>query len=495
MKAKLAARRQSSPRGRAADPLGFNDELLSLSGRERSPRGQLLSPDQTHLLLVTVPRAAALDTDASAALLARVESEGARLPAGPGGPARLLAAGGPRFAAESAATVKHDVLVTMLTSFAALLAIFVVRFRSLRLLAVTFVTLAFGIVGGLVAVALVHGRIHALTFAFGSVLIGIATTTRCTCSTPPRFRRGLPPENVRWAGGLGLALAHHHPDGVRPKLFSKFGPRELAFAGAGIAVAFAATLLLSPWRSLGLQHLSRSHPDARARCRRAAAPRLGHRGVVIAVAAVCIPRLQFDGSCATWMPAAGDAASTGGRKRFGLQVPIPWWCAWSHRRGLRLSDRVARTRASQQRGDVSHVVSLSSFLPSLQSQMARRARLADLDVPAARASLTRVSGQLGFSEGAFDPFWREVESLRSGETPPIRLEDLDHTSLGALVRRLLRCSGSSCIVVTSFEPSRLAAVAELRRELPPETVVIDGGAARTHGIPRQLALLSGVGCC
>ncbi len=164
---------------------------------------------------------------------------------------------------------------------------------------------------------------------------------------------------------------------------------------------------------------------------------------------------------------------------------------------LRLSDRVARTLVqAQQRGDVSHVVTLSSFLPSLQSQTTRRARLADLDVTAARAALTRVSGQLGFSQGAFDPFWREVESVRSGEIPPVQPEELAHTSLGSLVRRLLRCSSSGCIVVTSFEPSRLSVVAELRRELPPETVVIDGGALAADTvaqIPKQLALLSGVG--
>src|SRR5262249_55215309 len=151
LKAKLAAPQAVVTKGDVLrDPLGLNDELLSsLSGAAsvQSHGGQLLSPDHTHLLLVTVPRAPALDTDASAAMLARVEAEGARLPAGAGGPARLRAVGGPRFAAESAATVKRDVVVTMFTSLAALVAIFVVRFRSLRLLVVASVTLAFGVVG------------------------------------------------------------------------------------------------------------------------------------------------------------------------------------------------------------------------------------------------------------------------------------------------------------------------------------------------------------
>ena len=515
LKAKLAAPQAIVTKGDVLrDPLGLNDELLSsLRGAAsvQSHGGQLLSPDQTHLLLVTVPRASALDTDASAALLARVESEGARLPAGPGGPARLLAVGGPRFAAESAATVKHDVLVTMLTSIAALIAIFVVRFRSLRLLAVAFVPLAFGMVGGLLAVSLVDGRIHALTFAFGSVLIGIAIDYPMYLLNAASVQAGTPLQKMAagleesrrslWLGFLTTLMAF----GLM--LLSKFpGLRELAlFAGAGIAVAFAATLILvvpigARW---GLQHLSEipSWMLALGSVRPPPTLAWGTVVAVIAVAALSIPRLQFDGELRhldAQRPAT-LAEYEEVRKRFGLQGTDSLVVARgaTAEDALRLSDWVARSLSqAQQRGDVSHVVTLSSFLPSLQSQVARRSRLADLDVMAARATLTRVSGQLGFSEGAFDPFWSEVESVRSGEIPPVQPEDLAHTSLGALVRRLLRCYGSGCIAVTSFEPSRLSVVAELRRELPPETVVIDGGALAADTvaqIPKQLALLSGVG--
>ena len=515
LKAKLAAPQAIVTKGEVLrDPLGLNDELLaglSEAASVQSHGGQLLSPDQSHLLLVTVPRATALDTEASAALLAWIEREGARLPAGPKGPARLRAAGGPRFAAESAATVKHDVAVTMLTSVAALLAIFLVRFRSLRLLVVAFVTLAFGVVGGLVAVSLAHGRIHALTFAFGSVLIGIAIDYPIYLLNAASVQAGTPLQRMSagleeswrslWLGFLTTLIAF----GLM--LLSRFpGLRELAlFAGAGIAVAFTATLILvvpfgARW---GLQHLS-AIPSWMLALGAVRPPPLLARGAVaslIVLAAVSIPRLQFDGELRhldAQRPAT-LAEYEEIRNRFGLQGTDSLVVARGDtvEDALRLSDRVARTLLeAQQRKDVSHVVGLTSFLPSLQSQAARRSRLATLDIPAARSELVRVSGQLGFSDGAFDPFWREVESVRSGEIAPLRPEDLEHTSLGALVRRLLRCSGSGCIAVTTFDPSRPSAVADLRRELPPEVVLLDGGALATETvaqIPRQLALLSGVG--
>ena len=127
----------------------------------------------------------------------------------------------------------------------ALLAIFLVRFRSLRLLLVAFVPLVFGLVGGLVAVALVHGRIQALTFAFGSVLIGIAIDYPIYLLNAASAQRGPPLERMAvglarsqrslWLGFLTTLIA------FALMLFSSFpGLRELAlFAGAGIAVAFA----------------------------------------------------------------------------------------------------------------------------------------------------------------------------------------------------------------------------------------------------------------
>ena len=159
------------------DPLGLNSELVAgftqQAGDVHPSHGQLLSRDGQHLLVVTTPAHSALDARASNALLAAVASETSKLPPGPKGPAVVRAVGGPRFAAESAEAVRKDVVITLLTSLVGLILLFTLRFRSLRLLLLTAIPIAFGMVGGLTAVVLVQGHIHALTFAFGSVLIGV----------------------------------------------------------------------------------------------------------------------------------------------------------------------------------------------------------------------------------------------------------------------------------------------------------------------------------
>jgi len=236
------------------DPLNLNSDLLAsfarMAGEIQPYRGQLLSKDGRHLLLVTTPKRPALDTEFSAALLDRIRRKAAELAPGSAGRAVLRAVGGPRFATESAAGMRRDVLITLLTSALALMALFFARFRGLRLLVLASIPLGFGMVGGLVGVVLIQGHIHALTFAFGAVLIGVGIDYPLYLLNSASMQRGDGLERLGrglddtwrslWFGFTTTAL------GFCVLLLSKFpGLRELGlFAGAGIATAFAATLLL-----------------------------------------------------------------------------------------------------------------------------------------------------------------------------------------------------------------------------------------------------------
>src|SRR5258708_10596372 len=127
-------------------------------------RRQPLSKDGRQLLVVTTPQRPALDTEYSAALLERIRRQAAQLEPGPAGNAVLRAVGGPRFATESAGGIRRDLVITLLTSALALMALFFTRFRSLRLLALASIPLGFVMVGGLVGVVLIHDHVQSLTF-------------------------------------------------------------------------------------------------------------------------------------------------------------------------------------------------------------------------------------------------------------------------------------------------------------------------------------------
>jgi predicted exporter len=497
-----------------ADPLLLSDGILQrlkATVGVTSYDGQLLSLDQKHLLLIGVTHVSGLDTVASRSVLVRIQAEAERLPVGSGRKARLVAVGGPRFAAESASMVQRDIFVTLLTSVAALLMIFILRFRSLRLLLLAALTIGLGMAGGVFAVAAVERRIHPLTFAFGSVLIGIAIDYPMYLFNAAAAEPGTPSQQLAAAvAGSRRSLTLGCVTTLMAfglMLFSGFpGLRELAvFAGAGILCAFAATMTLgvSLGAAWGLRGPS-PVPRWMTRLHALRVPPILAWTLLLSVlcaSAVALPRLRFDGELRRLDAQRPEtlAQYEEVRSRFGLQGSDSLVIARgaSPEEVLQLSDAVGRVlENARAAGKVSHVLGLDLVLPSLQTQRSRREGLGKLDVSLARVQLDKAAESVGFRPGAFEPFWRAVEEARSPEASFLLPGELEATALGPLVRRLLRCANDGCLAASTFDPTQASVVPELRRQLPRGTRVIDGGALAAETvarIPEQLALLSGVG--
>ena len=497
------------------DPLGINADLFSaltaMAGDVHPYRGQLLSKDEHHLLLVTTPRQSALDTRSSAALLETIRAEARRIEPGPAGPAVLRAVGGPRFAAESAQAVRRDVVLTLGTSAVGLIALFLARFRSLRLMFLSSIPLAFGVVGGLASVVLVQGRIHSLTFAFGSVLIGVGIDYPLYLLNAASVQRGEPLERMSaalretwrslWLGFSTTLLA------FAVMLFSRFpGLRELAlFAGGGIVVSFIATLaLLVPfcarWGPKRWSGIPSWMPALRIR---KWTPLLawGAALAVFSAAIALIPSLRFDGELRHLDAQRPETLAEYEEvmNRFGL----PGGDSLAVSRGrteeeaLATNDAVLEVLAGVQKaGPPSAVRGIGAFLPARATQEKRARRLTRLDLPAARARLSSAAAKEGFSPSAFDGFWEEVDAVRTGRIAPLSAADFADTSLQPLLKRLLRCSPDGCIAVSSFKAASAAELSSISSQLPAGVMVLDAGslAAETVAqIPRQLVLLTGVG--
>ncbi len=498
------------------DPLNLNSDLFAsfarMAGEIRPYRGQLLSKDGRHLLLVTTPQRPALNTEFSAALLERIRRKAAQLEPGPAGNAVLRAVGGPRFATESAGGIRRDVVITLLTSALALMALFFTRFRSLRLLALASIPLGFGMVGGLVAVVLIQGHIHALSFAFGAVLIGVGidyplyllnSASMQGGDSLERMRRGLDDTwRSLWFGFTTTAL------GFCVLLLSQFpGLRELGlFAGAGIATSFAATLVLvvplsTKWGPKRWREIPSWMPKLKSRMLTPGVAWAVALAILVGAAAL-VPSLRFDGELRNLDAARPDVMAEYRQvmERFGLSGSdsLVVARARSQEEALAINDEVTEVLATMQdRGLASGIRSIGSFLPALATQQRRARSLHALDLGRARGELFEPTAtQAGFSSAAFAEFWDEVESIREGKVQPLKAEDFEKTSLQSLLTRLLRCSAEECIAVTSFVPNSAQAAQLISRSLPAGAVLLDSGALAAETvaqIPRQLAILSGVG--
>jgi predicted exporter len=497
------------------DPLGLDAELLAgfsqLAGDVHPFQGQLLSRDGRHLLLVTTPVRSALDARASRALLDTVATQAARLAPGPAGPMVVTVVGGPRFAAESAAAVRKDVVITLLTSAVGLILLFVARFRSLRLLLLAAIPVGLGMVGGLTAVVLVQGEIHALTLAFGSVLMGVGMDYPLYLLNAASVHTGDPLERMRagleetwgslWLGFLTTLIA------FMMMLLSRFPFLKEGglFAGAGIVTSFAATLVLlvplcAVWGPKRWSGIPKWMPALQ---QRGIPPWLasGIAVVILAASVVLAPSLRFDGELrhldAQRPRTLADFEQV--MDRFGLHRAGSLVVARGRtaQEALALNDAVESVvRRSLAAGDTSGTLSVGSFLPAVATQRARAKRLAELDVSRARARLSAAAVETGFLPGAFDGFWAEVSAVQAGRVAPLTPEDFTQTSLEPLLKRMLRCSADTCIAVTSVQPREPAQVASLAGGLPTGAVLLNADALAKDTmskIPRQLALLSGLG--
>ncbi len=523
LKAALAAlkRRLSSPQALVAkadllrDPLGLDAELLAglsrLAGDVHPMHGQLLSRDGRHLLLVATPAGSALDARVSRALLGTVATEAARLAPGPEGRVVVMAVGGPRFAAESAAAIRKDVATTLLTSAVGLILLFLVRFRSLRLFFLAAIPVGLGMAGGLTAVVLVQGRIHALTFAFGSVLMGVGmdyplylfnAASVHPGETLERMGMGLDETwQSLWLGFLTTLIA------FLMMLLSQFPfLREAAiFAGAGMVTSFAATLvLLVPMSALWGPKRWPGIPRWMPVLEKWKVPPWASCGMAVAIlvaSVVLAPMLRFDGELrhldAQSPRTLADFEQV--MDRFGLRAAQSLVVARGRtaQEALALNDAVGSIlRRVGDGGDTSGALSVGSFLPAIVTQRGRAKRLAELDVPVARARLSAAAVEAGFLPGAFDSFWAEVSAVVAGGVAPLTPEDFNRTSLEPLLRRMLRCSANSCIAVTPVHTGGPAEVASLSKELPAGAVLLNADALANNtlaSIPRQLAFFSGLG--
>jgi predicted exporter len=162
----------------SSDPLLVLMRLFERIERAQAPTlrpvdGRFLTRAGEHAVLFLRTKARAFDADAQAPLLAGVTAAFAATQRSFAG-LTLEESGANRFAVKAAAAIRGDIERVSTLSMLGLGLLLFLLFRSLRLLAVAALPLGAGFLVGLAACLAVYGRIHGVTLAFGSSLLGVA---------------------------------------------------------------------------------------------------------------------------------------------------------------------------------------------------------------------------------------------------------------------------------------------------------------------------------
>jgi predicted exporter len=406
-----------------------------------------------------------------------------------------------RFAVESERIIRDDINRISSFSTLAVVLIFLLLFRSIRVLVLSFVPIWFGFAAALAASMFFFGEIHGLTLAFGSTLIGVCVDfpvhflNHHALEPDPNGPRGTM-KRIQTALLLGGATTVAGFAGLAWTSFP--GMRELAvFASVGITAALLSTAWLLPALSA---HMPRTVPLHRrfsdAIGRTMVAMHNGRRSlyilsaVALLLCAIGLPRVHWDDSLGSLNTV--DQGMKDEEEKVRAQVSrmdagrFIIVTAPDDAQALALNDRiVAGMSDAKTAGQLDDFSSLHTliFAPELQAANAQ-ALHADPTLPdRVKAALEKE----GFRPEAFQPFF---DTLAKPAPAPLTLQEVLKSPLGDIVRPFRVDLGQEVGLVTLVRGVTDAAAVRARVE------AIDGAhyfdqeefLSRAYGNYRRRAL-------
>jgi predicted exporter len=418
---------------------GTRADGLTLAG------GRFVTADGRGAVLFLGTTAAPFDSRVQRPLLDGVSAAFDGVNARHGGGLHLAWSGANRFSVRAEDVIQADIGRVSLWSVAGIVALFMVLFRSLRLVLLTLPIMLAGSLAGTAACLVLFGSVHGLTLAFGAALIGVSVDYAAhfychhvLAPDPGGPRRTL--ARIWPALVLGSATT---VVGFITLLGSSFpGLREFAVFGAfGIGVSLLATRMFLP----GL--VQRATPPTRA-CRAvvyaieaaAGAPRRRRAVLLVLVAGVLVlaalglPRARWNDDIADLNrldpelmredAAIRDRVGRYEQRRFVVAVGP------DEEQALQVNDRVSTALAeAEAAGEIGGFRSAAALVPS-----AARQRAVDAAVRSDATVASRVQEVLaaeGFQPEAFEPF---REALAAPAPRPLAWDDVLGSPLGPLVR-------------------------------------------------------------
>jgi predicted exporter len=468
------------------DPTGEFLQLLEQLREEGGPDkyGDVwFSRDGRRALLVAQTRAAGFDLDAQEQAHAAIRTafeQAAHADHADG--ARLLLSGPGVFAVNARAGIRHDALWFSLIATILVSAVLLIAYRSVRVLGLTLVPVASGVLAGIAAVSLAFGSVHGVTLGFGATLIGEAVDyaiylfTNTAPGSPPQaaLKRIWPTLRL---GVLTSVL------GCAAMLFSGFpGLAQLGlFSIAGLLMAAAVTRWLLPElvpHGYSVRAVDTLAPGLLRLIARARALRIP----VIATVLVLAVWLALQGgtpwndelSALSPVSAADKRMDEALRNDLGApdvrQLIVVK--GDSEQAALETAERVGVVLAGlQSSGLLAGYDSPARYLPSVAAQHARQRAIPDAEK--LRRDLAKAAAGLPFRAGVFAPFLEDAQMAK--RHPALTRADLHGTALALKLEVLLAQRRSQWFAMLPLRGVTDAAAleAQIARFGPQAVVLLD----------------------
>jgi len=380
-----------------------------------------------------------------------------------GGGLQLAQSGVGRFALSAERIIRADITRISVVSTVGLVLLFLLIFRSPRLVFLIFVPLAMGVLAACSTSLLVFGQLHGLTLAVGAALIGVCIDYSIHLFNhhmlDPDPAGAFATSRRIWPGLLlGAVTTIAGFAGLAWKTFP--GLREIAvFAGVGVLAAVLTTRYLVPAFLPQTPEPGRVHRACARLAERMLAPLAGvRRGLVavpllaIVVCAIGLPQINWvddikalnrlDPELLQEDENVRASVSRMDAGRFVIAI------ADTEDTALDANDRVAHALDRQvEAGTLAGYRSLHSFLWAPSQQ---RRNLEALRAPGVATNFEQAIKAAGFRPEAFAGPEQFLPLLRGEHEPPppLTFSDLANSPLAPLVRSFRLDLGDSIAVIT-----------------------------------------------
>ncbi len=430
------------------DPTGEFLYLLEQLREEGGPdkRGDVwFSREGSRALLFAQTRAPGFDLDAQEQAHAAIRAafEQATREHGAAG-ARLLLSGPGVFAVSSRAGIKQDATLFSLIATVLVSALLLIAYRSVRVLGLTLVPAASGVLAGIAAVSLGFGSVHGVTLGFGATLIGEAVdyaiylfTNTAPGSAPQAALKRIWP-TLR-LGVLTSVL------GCAAMLFSGFpGLAQLAlFSIAGLVTAAAMTRWVLPElvpRGYSVSAVDSLAPGLLRLIAYCRALRMPLMAIVLVLTGWLALRggTPWNDELSGLSPVSASDQGLDEALRNDLGAPdvrqLVVVTGDSEQAALETVERVGVVLAGlQSSGVLAGYDSPARYLPSVAAQHARQRAIPDAEK--LRRDLAKAAAGLPFRAGVFAPFVEETQTAK--RQPALLRADLRGTALAVKLDALL----------------------------------------------------------
>ncbi|MEJ2654520.1 MAG: MMPL family transporter [Acidihalobacter sp.] len=428
------------------DPTGALQALAARLQPEHAPHqcgGVWCDEQGRRMLLLAELRDAGGGFAAQAQAIRAIRADFAALPHADS--AQLLLSGVPAIAVHTRDQIRFDATLLSVLASALLIGLLLLSYRSVRLVLLSTLPLASGVIFGIAAVGLLYGSIGGITLAFGITLLGVAVdypvhlfshlrqgenAAKTLRRLWPTLRLGV----LTTALGYAAMIVADFPGLAQLGVFAATGLLAAALTTRWVLPGLLADYAPRPW-------LPRWQPPARLRTI--------VRGMLLIVAAAAAALVLhhagqlWQDNLAALSPVPAQARALDHSLRNALGAPGPRMLfvvrGSSAQQVLQRSEALQpRLQQARQQGLLSSYEMAARYLPSVRTQRVRQAALPDM--AELRSALAKACKGLPFDPATFAPFVHDIEAAR--KLPPLRPAMLQDTALGARIAPLLFAQAS-----------------------------------------------------